>query len=314
VYLNQYLSKIRYGAVNTNPFRFVLMTMSGDYTTVHWVSPLITPNQQGVNEWSPDTPVPIPAQSSFIGIYVPGGQAVPVGYTTYANRGFTLSNPSLQLGVLQGPGTVTDTIIRVRAYLYTGSYPAAPTTVTKTASVAVSSPPPPTVSITGPETAVEGETKHYTATHDAVVPVTISWSANGNTYTGAEVDIPFATPGSKTVAVTVTPNDYPASAGTSSLSVTVTQYPAPTVSLTGPISAFKGETKQFTVSHDNQTDTMTIEWTMDGSAISGATGSTIEVPFSALGDHTVAVKVYPTAHPNSSGTGSVQVAVSALPY
>ena len=564
VYLNQYLSKIRYGAVNTNPFRFVLMTMSGDYTTVHWVSPLITPNQQGVNEWSPDTPVPIPAQSSFIGIYVPGGQAVPVGYTTYANRGFTLSNPSLQLGVLQGPGTVTDTIIRVRAYLYTGSYPAAPTTVTKTASVAVSSPPPPTVSITGPETAVEGETKHYTATHDAVVPVTISWSANGNTYTGAEVDIPFtsagsktvtvtvtpdgypesvgtssltvavsqypsptisitgpetavegetkqytvthdaivpvtiawdvngtaysgspanivfpapgaytvtatvyptdypasvattsmnvtvgdrvtisctesvqegqsiactasgtpgagetwiylwttnngavssgqgtataailpsapgaatitlaltvdpgqievtktagvtvtqypaptvsitgsaaavegetkhytvthdavvpvtitwsaegntytgaevdipfATPGSKTVAVTVTPNDYPASAGTSSLSVTVTQYPAPTVSLTGPISAFKGETKQFTVSHDNQTDTMTIEWTMDGSAISGATGSTIEVPFSALGDHTVAVKVYPTAHPNSSGTGSVQVAVSA---
>jgi len=146
---------------------------------------------------------------------------------------------------------------------------------TGSVQVAVSAPDPPTVSITGPATAVEGETKQYAVTHDAVVPVTITWDVNGTSYSGAEINVPFASPGSYNVTATVTPNDTPESAATSSLAVTVTQYPAPTASITGPNTAVEGETKHYAVTHDAVVP-VTITWSADGNTY---TGAEVDIPF-----------------------------------
>jgi len=191
--------------------------------------------------------------------------------------------------------------------VYPTAYPDSSATSTK--SVTVTTYPVPTVSITGPESAVEGETKHYAVTHDAVGEVTITWSADGNTYTGAEVDIPFATPGNKTISVTVTPDGHPDAAGTSSMAVAVSQYPAPVASLEGPSTAIVGDTKQYTVTTSEE-DPVTIEWDVEGTAYQG---NPVEVPFSTLGNYTVTATVYFNAYPNSKRVLNQGVLVTNYP-
>ncbi len=193
------------------------------------------------------------------------------------------------------------------------AYPSA--IATGTIPVTVSAYPAPTITMAGPTTSTEGETKQYTVTTSTSDPVTIEWSVNGAVITGAvgtSVEIPFTAAGHSIVGVTVAPTAYPNSKRTGSIPVTVSAYPAPTITMTGSTTSFIGETKQYTVTHDSSSP-VTIEWKLDGSVINGAVDTSVGVTFATKGNSSVAVTVFPTAHPNSKKTGAVPVTVSGYP-
>ena len=186
---------------------------------------------------------------------------------------------------------------------------------TGTVSVVVSEYPAPTITLDGSTTSYEGETKQYTVTHDSSSPVAISWTLNGTVIdgaTGTSVDIPFTTVGTQNVAVSVNLTAYPNSKRTGTISVVVSEYPAPTITMGGSTTSIVGETKQYSVT-STSTDPLTIAWSINGTVIEGATGTSVDIPFSATGNYDVSVSVYPTAYPNSKRTGTVSVVVSEYP-
>ena len=188
-------------------------------------------------------------------------------------------------------------------------------TATGTTQVTVSVYPAPTVTLTGPITSIAGETKQYSVTHDSGDPATVAWSLNGVVIegaVGASVDIPFATAGSYTAAVTVYPTAYPNSKGTSTKTVAVSEYPTPMITMAGPTTSYVGETKQYTMT-STSTDPLTIAWTLDGTVIDGAVGASVDIPFTTVGTQPVVVSVYPTAYPGAVATKSTSVVVSEYP-
>jgi len=185
--------------------------------------------------------------------------------------------------------------------------PSAAATSAKT--VTVSTHPTPVISIIGANSAIEGETKHYSVTHNATVSVGIAWTVDGVSYPGNKIDVPFPTVGSHNVSVKVTPIAFPNSQGTSTRSVFVSKYPAPSVTLTGASTALEGETKHYSLVHD-ATEQVAIGWTVNGVAYPG---NEIDVTFPTAGDITVSAVVYPLSHPGSTTTRSVVVRVSAYP-
>ncbi|MCK9195758.1 MAG: PKD domain-containing protein [Syntrophales bacterium] len=191
-----------------------------------------------------------------------------------------------------------------------------PTVVsTKATSVVVSEYPAPVITMTGPTTSIAGETKQYSVTHNSSIPVTISWTLNGtgiDGVVGTSVDIPFPTMGTQNVSVTVFPIAYPNSKATGSKVVTVTAPPAPTITMAGPRTSIEGEAKQYTVTY-HSIYPVTIEWSLNNTVIDGADGTSVDITFATAGTQNVVVKVYPTAYPNSSKTGSIPVVVSAYP-
>jgi len=178
-------------------------------------------------------------------------------------------------------------------------------------AVAVSQYPAPVASLEGPSTAIVGDTKQYTVTTSEEDPVTIEWDVEGTAYQGNPVEVPFSTLGNYTVTATVYFNAYPNSKRVLNQGVLVTNYPAPTVDLSGPSTAIEGDTKQFTITHD-EANPVTVEWKLDGTVVAG-TETGADIQFATEGIHEVSVKVYPTAHPESSSNKAKTVAVERRP-
>ena len=172
-------------------------------------------------------------------------------------------------------------------------------------------PAAPTLIMSGPATSVEGETKQYSVTHNSTNPVTIEWKLNDVVIAGATcatVEITFATAGSQNIAITVYPTAYPDSKSTSTKAVTVTAYPAPTIKMTGVRTSMIGKTETYSVTH-NSSVPVTIEWTLNGEAITGATGATVDISFATEGSYNVGTSVSPTAYPNSKRMETMPVVV-----
>jgi len=302
-----WIKSIRYTAANRNPFQFA-MGSSSDINNVElrWLSPSITPGVVGENTWTPSSPVQIENLTTmYLGFFHPGAGAAPtIAYRSLANGSRVKDPASMTIGSTAVYGVNSWTPSMAAATITALDVP--PSVFTRTAGVTVTPPPGPTATATGPTTAYVGDTKHYAVTHDAGVPVTITWSANGTTYTGAEVDIPFPTAGNQTVAVSVAPNAYPTSIGTGSIAVAVTVPATPVVSLDGPATAFTGDTKQYSATHD-ATLPATISWDVNGTTFAG---SPIDVPFATAGSYTVTATVTLTGYPTISRTSTKSVAVS----
>jgi len=315
------ITKFGYEAQWLTPFRIVILSSAGTNTYKNeWVSPLITPSVVGVNTWIPPAPVETGSGTRFLAVYVPKNSKMPLtsGTTTSAWQSHYQYDASIAVGATNAYTQYDSTSVSPTIWADGFTSVLQATQHNKTVTATVSQYPAPVLSLTGPNSSYTGETKTYSVTYDNQTdPMTIEWYLDGvkiEGATGASVEIPFSTVGSKSVSVKVYPTAYPASFTNSAVTVTVTNPPSPpTLTLSGPTTVFKGETKTYSVTYDNQTDPMTIEWYLDGVKIEGATGASVEIPFSTVGSKSVSVKVYPTAYPASLSTTNVAVAVTLPP-
>jgi len=194
----------------------------------------------------------------------------------------------------------------ISATVFLTDYPEITQTITKT--VIVSRYPAPSISLTGPTVAIEGETKHYSISHDESLPTTIEWDLDGTKFTGGEIDITYPLAGSFNLTVAVFPTAYPGSVKTGSISVAVLTHAAPVLSVSGPSAAIEGETKHYSVTH-NESLPVTIEWTVNGATF---TGSQVDIPFALAGKYDVTVSVFPVAYPEAIATSVVAVTVEEI--
>jgi|GEM_PF-1167378 len=184
---------------------------------------------------------------------------------------------------------------------------------TETMNVTVTAYPTPTVTLTGPVTAIAGDTAQFTITHDETNSVTVEWKLDGAIIeegaTESSADILFDATGTYHVSVTVYPTAHPEVSVTKSKTVAVTEYPAPVISITGPRVLAAGDAAQYAITH-NATVPITIEWEVNEEQYQG---DTLNVTFTTPGINVVTATAYPVDYPNSKRTATYKVTVSKYP-
>ncbi|QNI32572.1 hypothetical protein H7849_00640 [Alloacidobacterium dinghuense] len=192
---------------------------------------------------------------------------------------------------------------------------------TKTASASVTILPPVGVSVSPiAATIVIGKTQQFTATVTGISNTAVTWSLKGSGCSGATCGTisttglytaPAAVPNPPTVTVTATSQaDTTKSA---SATVTVTLPVSVTISPTSA-SVFAGDTKQFTASVANTSNTA-VTWTVKGSGCSGAACGTISTTglYTAPATPPSPASVTVTATSNADNTKSASAVVTLVP-
>lgn len=186
--------------------------------------------------------------------------------------------------------------------------------------------PAPTVVVSGPGTAVVGETASFTVdTTGGSVPFTVTPSCDSGTLGASTFDVAtgdgtfectFGTSGSATVTASV---NTPAGVGAGSLAVTVlaTTPEPPVVVVSGPGTSVSGETGTYTVDTTGGLGPFSLEaacgslGTVGTTGIDSATGDgSFECAFSGAGSSNVSAVV---STPTGNGTGTLTVLVALPP-
>ncbi|MEI7637279.1 MAG: PKD domain-containing protein [Syntrophus sp. (in: bacteria)] len=285
---NGNLTKFRWIGTTHSSFKFALL-YGGQFK---WISPDMNQNAGG-QTWTPPAPVPVGPGYTLAIIVPDGGAPMTAVAAAFGKAYYSAACYGSCQQVGQSPTGFTD-VTRSMNYGadFLSSDPPPPIVVTKTASVAVTEPPAPTItSFDGPTTTTERKTEHYTVTTNASDPATLTfaWSVNGVSYSGSAVDVPFPTAGSYNVSVTVYPTGYPNSASTSTKIVTV----AAKVNFTCTESVETGQPISCTAQVvPDGSETLTYLWTVNQGEVTAGQGTnqvTISSPI--VGQTTVSLKV-----------------------
>ena len=205
----------------------------------------------------------------------------------------------------------------VAVTVYPTAYPVSKKTIT--IPVIVSPYPSPTIKYVGPRSSVEGKTERYTATFDTKDPVTIEWYVNGvkSSVSGTQIDVPFATPGTYDIAVTVIPTAYPNSKATITIPVIVSVLRAPLVGLS---TTKRGEvgfpmTLLATVkSQDIPSIPLVVKWEMPDGTIANTLTATYTPRLEDMGKATFKFSAYPEGYPNSKKEATLQVPIEKYEF
>jgi hypothetical protein len=175
-------------------------------------------------------------------------------------------------------------------------------------------------SITTPpsnQTVTAGQTATFSVVAGGTAPFTYQWNKNGTAISGATTSsytTPVTTTADSGATFTVTVTNSVSSVTSSAATLTVNPAPvAPTISAQpANQGVYVGQTATFTVSAGG-TAPLSYQWTKNGAAISGATGSSYTTPSEVIGDNGAVFKVTVTNSAGSVTSVAATLTVSPVP-
>jgi hypothetical protein len=194
---------------------------------------------------------------------------------------------------------------------YLSAYPSYTTTKTFTVTNVTK---PQNLTMSGPGTALMGDTKTYTAsatTRIGTVAYTFTLP-DGSTVNSSTANYKFTPSYGGTISVKAYIAGYPSLSDTKSMNVAVT-YPSPTItSVTCPSSVLGGVPFTCSVSASAPVGTLKYQWSVDGGgSVVSTSGNSASINLTTSGIHSIGVKAYLQEDSTAYDSDTARVTVTA---